>query len=191
MGEVGVVRQWLAKVPSRSARLWIIALIALPLILGVYRFASNSSTSDIAKIQGKVALTEQELTDVVRAKHLIIYWAGPLDGARYALIATTPGLAYLRYLPGGVGLNDTKTLFRVVGTYIVKNGFAVTQTTGAIAGNVGFTNADGNSVFYSNSRPTNIYIGVKGRDLQVEIFDPSPDIALAFVTAPNQMRQIG
>jgi hypothetical protein len=57
-------------------------------------------------------------------------------------------------------------------------------------GNVGFVNADGNAVFYSKARPTNIYDGLKGKDIQVEVFDPLVDQALGLVLVRNQVRQI-
>ena len=173
---------------SRKVLIWIV--IAIVLVGSFFALQYFRGGIDLAKIQGKVALSAQELRDVVVAKKLTVYWAGPQDGAKYTLIATTPGVAFVRYLPGGVGLNDTKTLFRAIGTYTQKNAFAV-STAGAVAtGNVGFVNADGNAVFYSKAHPTNIYVGIKGKEIQVEVFDPMVDQALGLVLVKSQVRQI-
>ena len=176
---------------GKSMVRFLIALVILVLAVGAYFFISNARNSgDSAKIQGKVALSEQELRDVIAAKKLNVYWAGPLTGAKYTLIATTPGIVYVRYLPGGVGLNDTKTLFRAIGTYAQKNAFSVSENAGKADGNVGFVSADGDAVFYAKGRPTNVYIGIKGKDIQVEVFDPVVDQALGLVLVRGQITLI-
>ncbi len=176
------------KKSSRKVLTWIV--IAILLVGGFFFVKNQRSGNDLAKIQGKVALSASDLRNVVLAKKLTVYWAGPQEGAKYTLIATTPGVAFVRYLPGGVGLNDTKTLFRAIGTYAQKNAFAVSTAGAAANGNVGFVNADGNAVFYAKARPSNVYIGIKGKDIQVEVFDPVVDQALGLVLVKNQVRQI-
>ena len=176
---------------GKSMARFLIALVILVLAGGAYFFIAQARNGgDSSKIQGKVALSEQELRDVILAKKLTVYWAGPLTGAKYTLIATTPGIVYVRYLPGGVGLNDTKTLFRAIGTYTQKNAFAVSQNAGKADGNVGFISADGDAVFYAKGRPTNVYIGIKGKDIQVEVFDPVVDQALGLVLVRGQITLI-
>lgn len=176
------------KKSSRKVLVWI--LVAILIVGGFFIIRNQRSGNDLAKIQGKVALSASELRDIVVAKKITAYWAGPQDGAKYTLIATTPGVAFVRYLPGGVGLNDTKTLFRAIGTYAQKNAFAVSTAGAAANGNVGFVNADGNAVFYSKVRPSNVYVGIKGKDIQVEVFDPVVDQAIGLVLVKNQVRQI-
>ncbi len=176
---------------SKSSRKVLIAIIVAILVVGGFALVRNQrSGNDIEKIQGKVAMSAQELRDVVAAKHITAYWVGPQDGAKYTLIASNPGVAFVRYLPGGVGLNDTKTLFRAIGTYTQKNAFAVSTAGALVPGNAGFVNADGNAVFYSKARPTNVYIGIKGQNIQIEVFDPVVDQALGLVLVKNQVRQI-
>lgn len=177
-----------AKQGPRRVLIWILILAVL--VGGFFFIQHQRSGSDLAKVQGKVALSAGELRSVVAAKKLTVYWAGPQDGAKYTLIATTPGVAFVRYLPGGVGLNDTKTLFRAIGTYTQKNAFAVSTAGASATGNVGFVNADGNAVFYSKARPSNVYVGIKGKDIQVEVFDPVVDQALGLVLVKGQVRQI-
>ena len=173
-----------------SVRLISVFVILLLAIGAYFLIAQAKNGGNSAKIQGKVALSEQELRDVIVSKKLIAYWAGPQAGAKYTLIASTPGIVFVRYLPGGVGLNDTKTLFRAIGTYAQKNAFSVSESAGKADGNVGFISADGNAVFYAKARPTNVYIGIKGEDIQVEVFDPVVDQALGLVLVRSQITLI-
>ncbi len=176
--------------PKRAPRFFTLIVIIGVLIAGGYSFISKSSTVDNDKIQAKVVLTEQELKDVIKTKKLTVYWAGPLEGAKYTLNAQTPGIVYLKYIPGGASFNDPKIYFRTIGTYAVANAFVVTQNTGLLEGNVGFTNPDGFATFYNLNRPTNIYMGIKKIDIQVEIFDLRADQALALVSVKGQIRRI-
>jgi len=141
--------------------------------------STATTPSNTAEISGQVALSEQELRDAVVANHLTVYWVGPMAGAKYSLTGTNPKLVYVKYLPGGVGIDDRNTLFRTVGTYVQKNAFSISQSTGAADRNVGFMTQDGNSGFYTKVRSTNVYVGIKGSDIQVEVFDPGARQALS------------
>lgn len=179
--------------PKRGRPLLIIGSLLAVIVLGIagyFIISHYSKSSDAQKIQGKVAMSADELRSVVTAKHLTVYWAGPMSGAKYALIANKPGSAFVRYLPNGNGLNDTTTSFRVIATYAQKGAFLITQSAGGVSGNVGFTNVDGNSVFYVKTRPTNVYMGIKDKDIQIEIFDPGIDQALGLSLIHNQIQQI-
>jgi hypothetical protein len=167
----------------------LIAVIVLG-IAGYFIISHYSKGNDTQKIAGKVAMSADELRSVVIAKHLTVYWAGPMAGAKYALIANKPGQSFVRYLPNGNGLNDTTTSFRVIATYVQKGAFLITQSAGGVSGNVGFTNVDGNAVFYVKTRPTNVYMGIKDKDIQIEIFDPGIDQALGLSLIHNQIQQI-
>lgn len=178
---------------KRGKRFYLIITLILVLFFSgtsYYFISKATSGGDALKIQGKVAMTEAELRDVVAAKKLTVYWAGPLDDTKYALIANKAGSSFVRYLPKGNGINDTTTSYRVIATYIQKGAFLVTQSAGGVTGNVGFTNVDGNSVFYVKTRPTNVYMGVKDKDIQIEIYDPGIDQALGLALIHNQIRQI-
>jgi hypothetical protein len=179
--------------PSRGKKMvrTLIFVIIIGLAAGGYFLIQHTKTvGGTAQTQGRTALSETELRDLVVAKHLTVFWAGPMAGAKYTLTVATPGIVYLKYLPGGVGLNDTKTLYRVVGTYAQKSAFTVARNAAAAPGSVGFLNADGNAVVYTSSRPSNIYIGIKGKDFQVEVFDPTAGQALGLVLIAGQIRQI-
>lgn len=178
---------------SRSGRLlFFVGSFAAVIILGFlgYGMISRSNASnDPQRIQGKVAMSEQELRDVVNAKHLIVYWAGPVSGAKYSL-TQKPGQSFVRYLPAGRGLTDTGNTFRIIATYSEQGAFALNRTAGRLFGNVGFTNIDGQAVFYEKARPTNVYMAIKDKDIQLEIFDPGVDQALGLSLIHGQIQQI-
>jgi hypothetical protein len=159
-------------------------------VAGYFIISYFGTNNDAQKIQGKIAMSADELRSVVLSKHLTVYWSGPSVGAKYALIANNSGSSFVRYLPHGNGLNDTTTSFRVIATYALKGAFSITRSAGAVTGNVGFTNVDGNAVFYVKARPTNVYMGIKGKEIQLEIFDPGIDQALGLSLIHNQIVQI-
>lgn len=167
----------------------LVAVVVLGFI-GYFIISHFSKSNDADKTTGKVAMSADELRSFVLAKHLTVYWAGPQTDAKYALITNKNGSAFIRYLPNGNGLNDATTSFRVIATYIQKGAFLITQSAGGVAGNVGFTNVDGNAVFYVKTRPTNVYMGIKDKDIQIEIFDPGIDQALGLSLIHNQILQI-
>jgi hypothetical protein len=167
----------------------MVLLIAV-IVIGANMLWGSFSANDVNRIQGKVAMSEHDLRAVVKARHLSVYWAGPVAGDKYALVAQKSGQAFVRYLPKGAGLADTTSTFRIIATYVQKGAFLTTQTAGGQVGNVGFTNIDGNSVFYVKTRPTNVYIGIRGKDIQLEVFDPNIDQALAIALFHGQIQPI-
>ena len=187
------------KVKKSSSRrvLFIVGSLVAVIILGLFgsaivsRSNANNDPMDPRKVEGKVALSERQLHDVVIAKQLTVYWAGPVPGDKYSLVAKEAGQSFVRYLPGGLGLSDSGNTFRIIGTYSQKGAFLTTQSAGTQLGNVGFTNIDANSVFYSKARPRDVYMGIKDKDIQLEIFDPGIDQALGLSLLHGQIQQIG
>ena len=66
---------------------------------------------------GKIALTQQQLHDVVVGEGLRAYWLEPESGALYVLNAAVLSSISLRYLPAGASLTDTTATYREVGTF--------------------------------------------------------------------------
>jgi hypothetical protein len=155
-------------------------------------FNSKRAASEevLLVLHGGKAVDANELRNVVVANHLTVYWVGPEKDIMYVLNAAVLSSISLRYLPAGSSLSDTSATYREVGTFTSPNAFAVTQKAGGLANGVGFVNVDGNAVYYDSRDPKNVYIGLKDRDVQVEIFDPRPDQALAAAIMRGQVRQI-
>ena len=139
---------------------------------------------------GKIALSEAELRQVVAGEGLTVYWLGPQEGALYALNSVSRAQNYVRYLPNGRGLADTSVKYRVVGTYETKDAFSVTLSNGKKVNAVAFINEDGNAVYYGTLAPNSVYVGVKGTDSQAEIFDPNSGVALIVARTPKLLQKI-
>lgn len=157
-----------------------------------YYLNSKRSASEqvLLVLHGAKAVDAQELRDVVVANHLTVYWVGPEKGSKYVLNAAVLSQISLRYLPAGSSLTDTTATYREVATFTSPNAFAVTSKAGSLPNGVGFVNVDGNAVYYDSRDAKNVYIGMKDKDIQVEIFDPRPDQALASAIMRNQVQQI-
>jgi hypothetical protein len=166
-------------------------LVAVCIAFAGFYFANHRKQPDQTKLlQGRISLTERGLRDVVLKNNLIAYWIGPLAGDSYSIYVPRPGVAVVRYIPAGASVVDASPDFRLVAAYVQKDAFATTQAGGLKPGNLGFVNIDGNAVFYVKTRPTNVFVGIKGKDVQLEIFDPGQDQAVALALFRGQIQQI-
>jgi hypothetical protein len=162
-----------------------------------YTFTSTSepavevSTSTFAEISsGKVSLTEKELISAVKQLGVDVYWAGPVEGAKYTLSAPAEGQVYVRYLPNGEGLTDTKANYVVIATYATSDAFTATQAAGNQTNGVTFISTQGAAVFYSKDAPTNVYVAYPNIDFQVEVFSPIAQTALDIASKQGALRLV-
>lgn len=185
--------------PVKSARFRrLVPYLATALIFSTvsfgaeYYFNSKRSASEevLLILHGGKAVDANKLRNVVVANRLNVYWVGPEPGYRYVLNAAVLSSISLRYLPPGFSLSDTAVGYREVGTFTSPNAFTITQKAGTLPNGVGFVNVDGSAVYYDSRDPKNVYLGLKDRDIQVEIFDPRPDQALAATIMGGRVRQI-
>lgn len=190
------------RVSSRKRRALtfiIVGIFFISFIFGAFALgkhfknSSNVTTQIIGASGSNQALgemTAEQLRDVVVANHLVVYWTGPIAGYKYSFYSPKSGVSVVKYLPAGRGINDTAPNYRVVGTYLQDDATQAVETSGKKSGSVGFTNADGNAVFYVRARPTNVYVAVLGKGVQIEIFDPIADQSLALALFKGQIQQI-
>jgi hypothetical protein len=150
--------------------------------------ASTSTFADV--IAGKVALTENELIDAVKKLGVDVYWAGPVDGAKYTLSAPAEGQVYLRYLPNGDGLTDTKPNYVVIATYTTADAFTATQAAGNQSNGVTFINNQGAAVYYNKDVPTNVYVAYPNLSYQIEVFSPIAATALDIATKQGALKLV-
>lgn len=150
--------------------------------------ASTSTYTDV--IAGKVALTENELIDAVKKLGVDVYWAGPVDGAKYTLSAPAEGQVYLRYLPNGDGLTDTKPNYVVIATYTTADAFTATQAAGNQSNGVTFINNQGAAVYYNKDVPTNVYVAYPNLSYQIEVFSPIAATALDIASKQGALKLV-
>jgi hypothetical protein len=150
----------------------------------------QSSVENVALIlHGGQTIDEKQLRTVVVKAGINVYWLGPKRGMKYVINTSQATEISLRcILPTtSSGANE---LYYDVGTFVSKDAFALTQEAAKQPNGVGFVNADGNAVYYDSRDPKNVYIGLKNADIQVEIYDPRPDQALAAALLPGNLKQI-
>lgn len=179
---------------SRKGVALVTAVITMVLTLGFSSlFATNplDTTTLAARISGGVALSESELKDVVSKLGETVYWSGPERGAKYTINAQNVGAIYVRYLPDGKGISDTAPKYRVIATYKEPNGFDATLAAGNQANGVSVTRPDNTGVIYYNkTTPTNVYLAYKALPYQIEIFDPSAEVALALANDDTKIQTV-
>jgi len=143
---------------------------------------NSGLTTEQARISGGVLLSEVELKVAVKKLGRTVFWAGPMKGAKYTLNASDLKQIYVRYLPGGKGIEDTKRNYRVIATYVVPGAYASTAAAGNQSNGVTLSRADGGVVYYNKLEPTNVYLANKDSDFQIEVFDPEPATSLQLAT---------
>ncbi|MBC7464198.1 MAG: hypothetical protein H7227_08055 [Actinobacteria bacterium] len=171
----------------------ITALVFSLLSLSVehYISAKNSNLQeDLLVIHGAKTVDAQELRDVVVRNGLTVYWVGAESGYKYLLNAAVPSSISLRYVPVGSTGQGEKTTYREVGTFVSAGAFGITRKAASLDNGVGFVNVDGHAVYYDSRDPTNVYLGLKNKDIQIEVFDPRPDQALAKVMSAKTVSKI-
>ena len=154
---------------------------------------STDTTPALRQIPGTVGLStdklsEQDLRKVVEANHLTAYWVGPEAGHGYKLNVedyASGRVIEVAYLPG---TSSPPYQFRAVSVY-VPNAYGLTQSDGSLPGHVGITTQNGFTGAYKKSTPNQIYVRVKGSNLQVEVDDPDATQALTLAQNSLQLLQ--
>lgn len=180
---------------SKTALLLVAGFLTGSII--TYSFTSASTPTQVVPTStftevtaGKVALTENELIAAVKKLGVDVYWAGPVQGAKYTLAVPADGQAYVRYLPNGEGLSDTKPNYVVIATYTTTDAFKATQAAGNQSNGVTFINTEGAAVYYNKDTPTNVYVAYPNLNYQIEVFDPIAATALDIASKQGALRLV-
>ena len=181
-----------------SPKIVLLMVLSALISSGITYLATNNSaptpaatTSTFTEvIAGKVALTEPELIAAVKQLGVDVYWAGPVKDAKYTLAVPADGQAYVRYLPDGQGIEDTKPNFVVIATYTTTDAFTATQAAGNTTNGVTFVNTEGAAVDYNKDTPTNVYVAYPNLNYQIEVFHPTAATALEIASKAGALRVI-
>jgi hypothetical protein len=120
------------------------------------------------------AASPQTLKTLSAASNRPIYWAGPRARTTYELTRTPDGRIYVRYLPKGAKVGDTRANFLIVATYPVPNAYKAVQTAAKEDGAVKIRLPRHGLAVYNRNSETNVYFAYPGTDFQVEVYDPNP-----------------
>jgi hypothetical protein len=155
------------------------ALVAIGLAAFFVGWLAMNRGADTPPVSGNgaSAASESELRAFAESVSHPVYWAGPKDGYTYELTRTTDGRVYVRYLPEGSEVGDPSSRFLTVGTYPRAGAFAELKRAGRADGAISLTLERNGLAVFSKAKPTSVYFGYPDARYQVEVFDPSPDVA--------------
>jgi hypothetical protein len=174
----------------RAAPLAAIAAIAALALAGCGGGGSKSSASTTAKRAPAVAASVADLKNVQSSLGHPIYWVGSKSSFTYELTKTNDGNVYVRYLPSGVKVGDSRPEFLTVGTYPQTNAFQNIQTAAKRKGAHETKLSGGGLAVENSARPTSVYVAYPNSSVLVEVFDPSAKVARSIVRA-GQVRPLG
>src|ERR1039458_2625879 len=115
----------IAKTHQRASK-FLFSLVLLAAFAVVFVSGCGGSGTSSKKVTyGKpaAATATQLVAYQTQVKHPV-YWLGPYKGFTYELTETTNGNSYVRYLPPGIKVGNTKANWTVVGTYPSANAYA-------------------------------------------------------------------
>lgn len=112
-----------------------------------------------------------------------VYWAGRLRGRKVELTQTAAGNVFLRYLTAGARVGDPRPDFLTVGTYPLKDAFAVTKTVSRRPGMIVRKLPHGGIAMTNVQRRTSVYFSFPRLPVQVEVYDPDPARAMRLVVS--------
>ncbi len=191
----GTVSKW-----SRR-KLWTVRTVLLILVatlstygaigLGNIHRATTSHDIQVAlQLNAQSEMTQFQLRKVVTSNHLLVYWAGGEKDARYLLSSTNRAAIVLTILPPMDVARSTRATYPQITTFTQVGAFQAVLTGGGNMNVAGFINGDGNSVFFTKLDPNDVYVGLRGSDIELQIFDPSPGQSLALAREAGRLRPI-
>ena len=170
--------------PSVRPRTFAIGLgVAAVLVAGVVIFISPFGTKHrpATTVPGAsgvtqprtIVVTEGGLAEFAKKYRHPVYWVGAAMGADYEITTSPDGRVFVRYLAASTPVDSPKPTLSV-GTYPLPRAFEATAATAKKKGFVRIKTRPNAIAIYLRTRPTNIYVALRGVDLQIELFDPKP-----------------
>jgi hypothetical protein len=180
--------------PVKSTRFRVVAAIAVAVAVAfvvwlVARPGDNKSSTSSTRTE-PVAASVSDLAGVAGSLGHQLYWVGQKSGFTYELTKAKSGNVWVRYLPSGTQIGDTRANFLTVGTYPKANAFQSVQAATKRKGAVAVTAPNGGAAVQYTQRPSSIFVAYPGSNLLIEVFDPSPQTARDVVTS-GALRAIG
>ena len=167
---------------------WTAVIVGLVVLVGVvllgttvYRYVTKDTVDTVTTPTnpGPVIMTKEQLSATVAASGHSLYWAGP-QGMQTWEVTISNRDVYVRYLPVGVAAGS-QTLYLTVGTYEKADTYAGLVQAAAVKGATSKKLAGGSLVVQPAGKDTSAYFAFPGKDLLMEVFDPTPGKAMQLV----------
>lgn len=126
-----------------------------------------------------------ELREAAASRAVPVYWAGPRPGAELELSESGKVRVYVRYLTGEAGAGDPRPAFLTVGTYRSPGALEALRANAKASGVKLRKAPHGAFAWVDPQRPNSVYLAHAGQDFQVEVYDPSPRLALSVALSPR------
>jgi hypothetical protein len=176
---------------ARRPDIRIGAVVAVAIAVGFVAWllvrGGDSNTAKPGTSTGQAAGPAATTTAKLRALSVElghpIYWAGAVPDSTYELTRTSDDRIFIRYLPHGVPVGIRRASYTIVGTYPVPNAYKVLQGLAKKPGESTFSAPVGGFAVYSTASPTNVYLAYPGSNVQIEVYDPSPQRARRLITS--------
>lgn len=186
--------------PPSNARTWldqnrravlIVGAVVVIVVAAIISFTVGGDDKKSSSSNTTIAATQQPPVNAEGLKTAVaavggagkVFWAGEEAGFTYVLSTQENGQASVRYIPADGDPQAGGPVYRVLGSYPIRDAFNVTKKAGEAADSVLLTNSDGSVVVYNKNKTTNVYIAFPKVDVQIEIFDPTPGKALELATS--------
>jgi len=145
--------------------------VALSLLFRGGNSTSRAGGASAVNPIGPIAASRATLVAFSEALKRPIYWAGPIAGDTYELTETSTGNIFVRYLPKGVRVGDSRASFLAIGTYPYAGALKALE---AVAKGKGTALQGGGLAVTTAGHPENIHIAYPGLAYQIEVYDPVP-----------------
>jgi hypothetical protein len=180
--------------PFKATRFRVGAAVAIAVAIAfvvwlVARPGDKPSTTSSSRTE-PVAASVSDLGSTAGSLKHQLYWIGQKSGFTYELTKGKTGNVWVRYLPTGTQIGDTRANFLTVGTYPKTNAFQSVQAATKRQGAAAVTTPNGGAAVQYTERPSSIFVAYPGTNLLIEVFDPSPQAARNVVTS-GALRAIG
>jgi len=158
-----------------------VALVAFMITWLVMRGGNTTAAKQTLPAVGKPAIvTEAQLRTLAKQTKFQVYWAGKKSGA-YELTRLGDGRIYVRYLDSASQVGTRSAKFLTVGTYPSKQAWLEIRRAAARKGGLSLKISHNGMLVFNTTAPTSVYFGYPSAKYQVEVYDPSPQLARSLV----------
>ena len=168
-----------------GARALIVAAIVLVIVGGYLLLTSGGDDPATAPMPASPYENAEkvEVSEVAGLPEEVghgVYWAGEKSGEAVGVSTDASGNVHLRYLPEEIDADTPDAGWLDVGSYPFPGAYKATTDLSREKGNVA-VKVPGAVAFYPKSRPTSVILAFRNDpDVQVEVYHPDPEKALAF-----------
>lgn len=162
-------------------------VIALAVVVGVIAWMATRDGDDepasAPEAAGARIVSEEELADVAATAGHPVYWAGPVEGTELELSEEAAGGVLVRYLEEGSEAGQGRAQFLAVGSYPLADPEQALDAFARQQGAIVRRAPGAGRVVTNQAGRTNVYFTDPANQVQVEVYDPSPQRAMRLVLA--------